>query len=242
MSRQAQSVSRHGRPAWSLGLLLKPAGMTLFHVAVLSGLVNILMLTSSVYMMQVYDRVLASQRVPTLVAISLIALGAYAIFWVLDLLRQRIVSYLGERVEAATMPIVQVASIDVQLKNQNASTKSLQLFRDMESLRAFVGGPGPIAFFDLPWIPLYLGLIFILHPLLGWITVGGALFSIGLTLLTEFSLQPTTEALNNLSRRNMIAENAQRGAEVLHAHGMAGNIGSNGTRPMATMLPPSARP
>jgi PrtD family type I secretion system ABC transporter len=193
----------------------------LIHVAMLSCLVNVLMLTSSLFMMQVYDRVLSSRSVPTLITLSAIAVFAYLVQWLFDVLRHRMMGFVAERIEQETAPVVQRAAIEMQLRGTRSPLESLQMFRDMESVRGFAHGQGPLAFFDLPWIPIYLAVAFILHPWLGWATVAGIVVLTILTIATEWmSREPTRQAMIAQSVRNQFAENMQRGAEVMRALGM----------------------
>lgn len=190
-------------------------------VGIMSGVINVLMLTGSIFMMQVYDRVLASHSVPTLVALAIIAVVAYAFQGWLDLLRTRILGLIGEKVESTVGPKLHAAVMDLPLRSQRNAGETLQPFRDLEAIRSFLGGAGPLALFDLPWLPIYLIFIFLLHPLLGLVTVLGALFLIALTVATELSGRaPTKTTLEAQSQRNSLADASQRGAEAVRAMGM----------------------
>lgn len=193
----------------------------LIGIGIISGIINLLMLTGSIFMMQVYDRVLASHSVPTLVALALIAMVAYAFQGWLEMLRTRLLTLIGERVEDVVGPRLQRAVLDLPLRMRRSAGETLQPFRDLESIRAFLSGPGPLAVFDLPWLPIYLAFIFLLHPLLGLLTVLGALVLTGLTIATELtSKKPSRSVIEAQSARNAIVDAAQRGAEVVHAMGM----------------------
>jgi ATP-binding cassette subfamily C protein len=190
-------------------------------VGLISGIVNILMLTSSLFMMQVYDRVLASQSVPTLVALSAIAIGAYLFQGWLDILRTRALALVGERVDAEIGPRVHAAVVDLPLRTRGGGQEALQPFRQLEALRGFLAGAGPIALLDMPWMPVYLAVCFLLHTWLGLVTLGGAVVLLVLTLVTEVkSAAPAKAALEAQSLRNAAADAAQRGAEVVRAMGM----------------------
>jgi PrtD family type I secretion system ABC transporter len=190
-------------------------------VGLMSGIINILMLTGSIFMMQVYDRVLASHSIPTLLALSALAVAAYAFQGWLDALRARILMLVGENVEADVGPKVHAAVLQQPLKSQRHPGETLQPFRDLEVIRQFLSGPGPMALFDLPWMPIYLLFIFLLHPLLGLLTVAGALLLVALTVATEMSGRaPTRSAGEAQSARNAMADAAQRGAEAVRAMGM----------------------
>lgn len=193
----------------------------LLGVAAMSGLINVLMLTGSLFMMQVYDRVLASHSIPTLLALSFIAIAAYAYQGWLDVLRARILMLIGERIDLEMGPQVQSAMLQMPLKTSSGSGETMQSFRDLDAVRSFLSGPGPIAFFDLPWMPVYLLFITLLHPVLGLVTLIGALCLVALTVATEtVSRAPTRAAQESQSLRNSIAESAFRGAEAVRAMGM----------------------
>jgi ATP-binding cassette subfamily C protein len=190
-------------------------------IGLVSGIINVLMLTSSLFMMQVYDRVLGSQSVPTLVALSLIAVAAYLFQGWLDILRTRVLALIGERVDAEIGPKVHAAVVDLPLRTSSTNQEALQPFRQLEALRGFLAGAGPVALFDMPWMPIYLAVCFLLHPWLGWVTLGGAVVLVVLTLLTEVkSKGPSRAAMEAQSVRNAVADAAQRGAEVVRAMGM----------------------
>ena len=204
-----------------IGTVLAQCRTAFIGVGLMSGLINLLMLTGSLFMMQVYDRVLTSHSVPTLISLSIVAVAAYAFQAWLDVLRSRILMLVGERVDTDVGPKVHAAVLDLPLKAQRPAGETLQPFRDLDAIRSFLSGPGPVAFFDLPWLPIYLVFIALLHPLLGLITVLGALFLVVLTIATELvSRAPTRAALEALSARNSLADSAQRGAEAVRAMGM----------------------
>src|SRR5262249_52876096 len=117
-------------------------------IGLVSGIVNVLMLTSSLFMMQVYDRVLGSQSVPTLVALSAIAVAAYLFQGWLDILRTRALALIGERVDGEIGPRVHAAVVDLPLRMPSSDQEALQPFRQLDALRGFLAGAGPVALFD----------------------------------------------------------------------------------------------
>ncbi len=190
-------------------------------VGALSGVINLLMLTGSLFMMQVYDRVLGSQSIPTLVALSLIAIAAYAFQGGIDILRARVLALAGERIEEEITPKVNAAVADLPLRMPRGANEALQPFRDLESVRGFMAGPGPLALFDTPWLPVYLVVLFLLHWMIGVLTICGALVLIALTYLTEVRTKaPTRAAFEAQSQRNQASDATQRGAEVVRAMGL----------------------
>lgn len=191
-------------------------------VGLFSALVNVLMLTGSIYMLQVYDRVLPSRSVPTLVALSLIVAALFVMLGVFDWLRQRILSRIGAELDARLSGPVLGAILAGQLRGAPGGS---QLSRDLDSVRSFLSGLGPTTLFDLPWIPLYAGLCFILHPYLGWTLVGGAVILIVLALLTEvMSRMPSAELTRTGSEKTVLIEAARRNAEAVAAMGMGERV------------------
>src|SRR5262249_53011958 len=162
------------------------------------------------FMMQVYDRVLASRSVPTLVALSLMAAAAYLFQGSLDILRARVLALIAERVDGGIGPKVHAAALNLPLQPRPGNQEALQPFRDLEALRGFLAGPGPVALFDMPWMPVYLAVCFLLHAWLGWLALAGAVVLVLLTLVTEVrSRGPAKAAFAAQSARNQAAEAAQ---------------------------------
>jgi PrtD family type I secretion system ABC transporter len=214
---KSQITDRRG----PLAQVLASCRWILIGVAVFSGVVNVLALTGSIFMMQVYDRVLASQSIPTLVMLSMIAVAAYVFQGMIDGLRTRTLALVGEHLDEMIGPRLYGIVAEMPLRLARQTSETLQPFRDLDNVRGFLGGPGPVTLFDLPWLPLYLGLMFMMHAWLGWLTVAGAVVLIILTVITEIrSKRPSLEAASAQSTRNMMADGTQRGAEVVKAMGM----------------------
>ncbi|MBB2905299.1 ATP-binding cassette subfamily C protein [Rhizobium sp. RAS22] len=189
-------------------------------VALLSAFTNILMLTGPVFMMQVYDRVLSSRSVPTLVALSMLAIVLYLFLGILELIRSRILSRIGERIEeqlgGPTFDAVMLLPLRMSKKEVAA-----QPVRDLEQMRQFMSGPGPVAICDMPWLPLYIGILFLFHAYLGWLAIAGATLLIVLTLCSDAVLRDPTRRVAALSSaRADYIEAGRRNAEALHAMGM----------------------
>jgi len=154
-------------------------GLVLF-----SALVNVLYLTGSFYMLQVYDRVIPSRSVPTLVALSMLAAGLYAAQAALDFIRQRILSRTARSFDERLSPRVFGLIARLPLTARGGAV-GLQPMRDLDQVRSFLAGGGPLAFFDLPWIPLYLAVCFLFHPVIGTVVLAGALLLFVLAICTE---------------------------------------------------------
>ena len=195
-------------------------------VAVFSSLINILYLTGSFYMLQIYDRVIPSRSIPTLVALSLLVALLYAFQAVLDFCRVRVLvraaRCFDEKLGPRVLRIVTSLPISAQ-----AGTASLQPLRDLDQIRNFLSGGGPLGFLDLPWMPLYLGICFLFHPLIGIAASVGALVLISLTLCSEaLTRRPVEASARSTNTRIRVAESAYRNAEVVAAMGMARSIES----------------
>jgi PrtD family type I secretion system ABC transporter len=204
-----------------IGAILATCRTAFVGLGLVSGIINLLMLTGAVFMMQVYDRVLASQSVPTLVALSLIAAAAYMFQGCLDILRARVLALIAERIDGEIGPKLHAAVLDLPLRMQHGTQEALQPFRHLEALRSFLAGPGPVALFDMPWMPVYLAVCFLLHVWLGWLALAGAAILVLLTLVTEVkSREPTKAAIAAQSARNQAAEAGLRNAEVVRAMGL----------------------
>ena len=221
---QAAAASQAGAAPSELATALAACKSALIGIAVFSGMSNILMLTGAFFMLEIYDRVLPSRSVPTLVALTVIAVTLFAAMGVLDFIRGRILVRIGASLDEQLSGRVYDALIRIPLKTGNRND-GLQPLRDLDNIRSFLSGMGPIAFCDLPWIPLYLIICFIFHPLLGFVATLGAMALAALTLLTEYrTRKPVQKAAHAGHLRNGIAELSQRNAEALTAMGMAGRI------------------
>src|ERR1700742_2285481 len=159
------SARAPGRPTPSSELRDARAACThaFIAIAVMSGLINILYLTGSFYMLEVYDRVLPSRSVPTLVALSILALTLFAFQGILDVIRSRILvriaATLDERLSARVYDIV--VQLPLRTRGQGDGLAPL---RDLDQIRSFLVTTGPLALFDLPWMPFYLLICFLFHP------------------------------------------------------------------------------
>jgi PrtD family type I secretion system ABC transporter len=188
----------------------------------ISGIINVLALTGSIYMLQIYDRALTSASVPTLVALSVIALGLYAFQGIFDVIRTQILVRVGARVDRLLSPIAHRVSLDMP-RFGFSTAEALERGRDVDTLRGFMSSQGPIALFDLPWVPVYLLFVSFLHPLLGMLAIGGALVLALLTVITELmSRRLTSSAQQAFVARNAIADGNARNADLLKSMGFAG--------------------
>ena len=193
-------------------------------VALFSGVVNLLMLAGPLYMLQIYDRVLSSRSVPTLVVLSVFLVGAYAFQGALDLIRSRVVVRAAALLDQHLAVAVHGAVIRLAVSNRHPG-EGPQPVRDLDQIRAFLTGAGPIAIVDLPWIPVFLLICFLIHPWLGLAATVGGIVLFTMTLLTErASRAPARIAAQDAGVRSVMVEAGRRGGETIVAMGMAGSL------------------
>jgi PrtD family type I secretion system ABC transporter len=195
-------------------------------IAVMSGALNILALTGSFFMLEVYDRVLPSRSVPTLVGLLIIASVLYVCHGLLDMLRGRILVRIGGFIDETLSGRVYDLVARLPLKGRNPRD-GMQPIQDLDQVRSFLSGVGPAALFDLPWMPVYLAICFLFHFYIGIATTLASIVLIAITLITEvFTRRPVQLAATLAAERNMLAEATRRNAEVLHAMGMGKRMGA----------------
>lgn len=203
---------------------LKKVRAEFIGVGIFSAFVNILALTGSLYMLQVYDRVLPSKSVPTLIAFTVLLILLYAGFGLLDYARIRVLSRIGMKIDQDLRSDVIRASLLLPLRAP-IGTNSLQPERDLDQIRTFLSSLGPTAFFDMPWMPVYLAIIYCVHPALGLFALFGAALLVALTAYTEMKTRrPASLATLSGARRAGFCEAARRNAEAIRAMGLERHI------------------
>ncbi|MGC2121887.1 MAG: type I secretion system permease/ATPase [Xanthobacteraceae bacterium] len=193
-------------------------------IALFSGMSNILMLAGALFMLEVYDRVLPSRSVPTLVGLLILVAGIYGAQGLIDMIRSRILVRVGHSLDESMSLRVYDAIVRLPLK---IGTKGdgTQPIRDLDTVRGFLSGSGPVAFFDLPWMPVYLAVCFLFHTYIGLTALFGAIILVALTILTEVKTRrPTRSAAQFAVARNSLLEASRRNAEAITAMGMGGRI------------------
>lgn len=209
-----------------LGDALRTCRNAFIGLGVISCMINVLYLTGSLFMLEVYDRVLPSRSVPTLIGLAILAAGMYFFQGILDLIRGRILGRIGTALDEALNRRVFDTMVRLPLIVGNRN-EGLQPLRDLDNVRSFLSGAGPGAFFDLPWLPFYLAICFVFHVLIGLTALVGAVILVSLTIVTEYmSRQPAREATGLAARRNDLATSSRRNAEVVVAMGMSGRLTS----------------
>ena len=203
-----------------LAAALRASRSAFLGVAFLSGLINVLMLTGPLFMLQVYDRVLPSHSIPTLVGLGILTAALFLFMGILDAIRGRVLLRIGGALDDELSGRTYDAVARLPLKTRGGGD-GLQPIRDLDQIRSFLGSPGPSALFDLPWMPLYVALCFFFHPLIGMTATFGALLLIVLTITTEVVTRaPAQAAVRFASTRNALLEASRRNAEVIRAMGM----------------------
>lgn len=195
-----------------------------FYIAGLfSMFINVLGLVPSIYMLQVYDRVLQSRNVTTLVMLTVIMLGFYLMLGMLELARSKLLIRIGAQLDMKLNNRVFVASFERNLKR--AGGNAGQALGDLTNVRQFLTGNGLFAFFDAPWAPIYLVVIFLFNPWLGVFALCASLILFSLAWATEVSTRkPLAEATQVAVSANNYATNNLRNAEVIEAMGMLDNL------------------
>lgn len=191
------------------------------------------MLTGPLFMLEVYDRVLPSRSMPTLVALAALTAILFIFQALLDGTRGRLLVRIGNQLDCRLSPRVYDAVVRLRTR---PGGDGQQPVRDLDTVRAFLSGLGPTALFDLPWIPLYLAVCFAFHPVIGVTALCGALVLVALTLLTELlSRHPVKAAAAHAAARSRLAESSRRNAEVITAMGCRNDCSIAGSISGATI-------
>jgi ATP-binding cassette, subfamily C, bacterial exporter for protease/lipase len=196
---------------------------TFWTVGAFSAIINMLMLVPSLYMLQVYDRVLQSRNDITLLMLTLIMLGAYGLMATLELIRSFVLVRIGARFDMSLNKRVYTAAFEQNLKK--AGGNAGQALQDLMNLRQFLTGNALFAFFDAPWFPVYLIVIFMFEPMLGLFALCGTAVLVALAYLNErITHQPLAEANTTAIVSSAMASNNLRNAEVIESMGMLPNL------------------
>ena len=192
-------------------------------VGVFSAFLNMLMLAVPLYMMQLYDRVLATGNVDTLLALTVMVAAALVILGLLDALRGRVLTRVGSWLDREMGgPVLSGAVADALRAGGGVSAQGL---RDLATVRGYIGGPAVTPLFDAPWAPVFLAIIFLIHPVLGWIALGGAVALFVCAVLNDLATRKKLTEANGASARALNAADAViRNADVIAAMGMLPNL------------------
>lgn len=196
---------------------------TFFTVGVFSAISNMLMLAPSIYMLQVYDRVLASRNEITLLMLTMMILGAYLLMSALELIRSFVLVRVGARFDMKLNKRVYSAAFEQNLRKSGGNAG--QSLQDLTNIRQFLTGSALFAFFDAPWFPIYLIVIFFFEPMLGYFALGGTVILVILAYINErVSHKPLAEANTMAIASTNLASNNLRNAEVIESMGMLPNL------------------
>lgn len=208
-------------PGNVLAAAMKKCRYAVVSVAVLSCVANLLMLTGPLFMLQVYDRVLSSRSLPTLAVLVALVCGLFIFLAIIEMIRTRLLSRIGQQIDVTINQKI-FSTIMMLPLVVRTSGDGLQPARDLDQLRQFLGSPGPIALFDLPWMPIYLAIVFLFHPLLGFAALAGIIILVTITVVNEFlTVKHVREVSSLAAQRSALGEAGRRNAETIRALGMA---------------------
>ena len=209
------------RSLTSLNHAVMAARSALIPAGIFSLFINALALVSPIYMLQVYDRVLGSRNTYTLLFLTLIAFFLYLVYGALEALRSRVLIRGGARFENVLRGPLFDSTFAATLGRKSGAGES-QPFRDADTVREFLTGTAILAFFDMPWVPLFMAAAFLLHPIFGWLAIGSGVIVFVIAVANEYW---TKTSLNRATQASMAAHAdasaTLRNAEVMRAMGMA---------------------
>lgn len=210
-------------PKNEIALALYEFKATFRNVGIFSAVINLMLLVPSLYMLQVYDRVLASRNQTTLLMLTMMVLGAFLFTSALEFVRSFVLIRVGAQLDMTLNKRVYTAAFEQNLKK--AGGNAGQALQDLTTIRQFLTGNALFAFFDAPWFPIYLAVIFLFNPSLGVFALCGTIILIVLAYVNEaVSKKPLGEANSMAIAAGNLATNNLRNAEVIEAMGMLPNL------------------
>src|SRR2546421_10448396 len=209
---------------------LRESARRMIGIAVFSGVINILMLSGSLYMLQVYDRVIPSRNIATLFGLSLMVLFAYLVQGYFDALRARMLCRVATLFDVGLQEWIHTPLATLPLRGVKPMLMQ-QPLRDLDQVRAFMSSMGPTAFLDMPWIPIFLIALFLFHPAIGITALLGTLAIVAMTLLTErLSRGAAKTAMDLSAQRQVLADAALGNAEGIRALGLTDRFAARWSR------------
>lgn len=204
-------------------LALKPFKKAFITVGIVSAIINIIMIVPSLYMLEVYDRIMTSRSVPTLILISIMVLGFYIFMGVLEWLRSQLLIRISNNLDSQLNErIFSVAFSNALYANTGNPS---QVFSDFTNIRQFLTGVGIFAFFDIPWTPIYIIILFMIHTVIGILAILASLVMLGMAILTELvTKKGLNEANRHFQESQTFANVNFRNAEAIYAMGMKENV------------------
>lgn len=203
--------------------LLKTLKGSFYFAAFISLFINILMLVPTLYMLQLYDRVLASRSMETLIMLTIIVVFLFFVLGMLEFIRSRILIRVGNAIDAKMSNRLFDAMF--ALANRHPGKATAQPLGDLTQIRQFLTGTPLFAFFDAPWIPIYIGIMFVFHPMFGYFAIFAAIVAVSLTLINEKRTKAGLEASNKYYQSSQaFISSSLRNSEIIEAMGMHGNV------------------
>ena len=192
-------------------------------VGFFSLFINLLMLVPPLYMLQLYDRVLTSRSEDTLIMLTLLVVLLFVTMALLEIVRSKVLVKVGNKLDSILSQ--RIFNSLFELANRHPGKASSMPLTDLTSIRQFMTGNGLFAFFDAPWIPIYIAVLFLFHPMFGYFAVFAAIVLIILAVVNEYSTKEKLAEANSLNRESiMYVDSNLRNAEVINAMGMKNNI------------------
>ena len=202
-----------------LKYILKKYKLKIILAVILSLVANILMLTPTIYMLQIYDRVMLSQSETTLIAVSIIAMGMLLSMTISEWLRAKLLLFISKDIDKLISGNLFNTVFSTRLNNN--TQEAVQPFSDLALVKQLVSGPSMYAILDAPWTPIYVGVMFLMHPLLGWVSLFFLLNMLFIGWITaKKTSQYKDESLEEEKESNSFVYSKFRNAEVIEAHGM----------------------
>ena len=219
-------LSKWTNPAWlkeELGQVIILFRKELIVVGLLSLVVNVLMLAPTFYMLQVYDRVMVSQNEVTLMTLSGVIVFLFAVMAISEWLRTRILVRVGVRFDDLLNRRVFQATYQERLKA--SPINALETLTDLNGIRTFMTGTGVMAFFDIPWSPIYIWVCFLLHPVLGWTALIFGVMLLAMTFLSQYFMEDNVEvAMIERVKEHGIMVAKMKNPELVESMGMIGPL------------------
>ena len=211
------------RPDSPVRLALRRCRPELWTAGFFSLFLNLLMLVVPIYIMQIFSRVLQSGSLETLIALTLAAVGAMIIYAILSVQRSNLLTRVASKFDTLLGELVHAALIARAVRT--TETRNVQALRDLTQLRGLLGGGDIQALFDLPWTPIFLIVIFLLHPWLGFVSFLGAALLMIMAVINDRATRGPTSAANAASMKAHTSANANvRNAEVVEGMGMRASV------------------
>ncbi len=213
-------------PRLSLPAAISVSRPAFIAIGIFSFFINLLMLTGPLFMLQIYDRVLASRSLPTLTVLFFLVAALFLVMGLLELIRSRVLGRIGTHVAQRIHERLFDAVMQTGLRGGGNKQAGAPL-RELDVIQQYLSGPGFTLWFDAPWVPIYMWVIFLFHPWLGWLAVAAALFLFFIALLNDWRARaPLRDAGIVAVEAHQLAETGQRNGEALAAMGMLGALRS----------------